>query len=239
MKTILWLDDDERLLDESAPLFERNGFHIFKALNVTQALTLLRERTSLIDGMIIDVKLAGGEDGLAFLADLHQRYPGIPKVVFTAYPEYDDHVRAEQDGANLYFEKIDKSIPLDPAKQAKFFQALHRVLSAKTPNPAQGHRCPPIEHTRALWGRGVFFLLLFVVVIAAVIALARFVSPWLLAVTLLGAILLFALVGVFVLRTQQTQGVSERNLVSVIRSVLETAGRVLPLFKKKDKSKRN
>jgi len=239
MKKILWIDDDERLLNDCTLLFEHNGFHIFKAVNVTQALAFLREEASSIDGMIIDVKLAGGEDGLELLTDLHQRYPDIPKVVFTAYPEYDDHVRAEQDGATLYFEKIEKSIPLDPAKQAKFFQALHKALPARLRSSTQVTHEAPIESGMNLWTRGVFFLLLLVVVIGSVIALARLVSPWFLAITILGAIFLFALVGVFVLRTQKHGGVSEKTFASVVRSLIEHATRVFPLFRKKDTSRWN
>jgi len=60
MKKVLWIDDDASLLNDCAPLFEQNGFYIFKAFTVTQALVMLREEASSIDGIIVDVKLGGG-----------------------------------------------------------------------------------------------------------------------------------------------------------------------------------
>ena len=182
MKKILWIDDDRRLLDDSTPLFERNGLHVFKAGTVTEALSVLRDSASSIEGMIIDVKLAGGEDGLDLLDDLHHRFPDIPKVVFTAYPEYEDHLRAERDGAAVYFEKIDKSIPLDPAKQAKFFQTLHRALSprgtfeacegsGRAGNLAQGAGNP--QYVAHLWERVVASAAAVVVLAVALFLVVR------------------------------------------------------------------
>lgn len=126
MKRILWIDDNERLVDASTPVFLDNGFAVLKAMNTSRALTILREEK--IDGVLLDVRLRGNENGLELLQEIHHRYPNLRVVIFTGYPEYDDQLVAEKSGASLYFEKLRKSIPANPAKQRKFFDNLHRVF---------------------------------------------------------------------------------------------------------------
>jgi CheY-like chemotaxis protein len=127
MKKLLWIDDDETLIDSSTPVFLENGFYIFKATNTSRALKILREE--VIDGILLDVKLHGDENGLELLEEIICRYSTLPIAVFTGYPEFDDHVHAERLGASIYLEKIEKSIPLEPVKQCKFFYALHQIFS--------------------------------------------------------------------------------------------------------------
>lgn len=126
MKRILWIDDNERLVDASTPVFLENGFVVLKATNTSRALTILREEA--VDGILLDVRLRGNENGLELLQEIHHRYPSLRVVVFTGYPEYDDQLAAEQFGASLYFEKVRKSIPANPAKQRRFFDTLHRAF---------------------------------------------------------------------------------------------------------------
>jgi len=63
MKKILWLDDNEKLIDASIELFQENGFQILKATTISRALTILQ--TEKLDGVLLDVKLQGGEDDLS------------------------------------------------------------------------------------------------------------------------------------------------------------------------------
>jgi len=126
MKTILWIDDNEKLVETSTPVFLENGFSVLKATNTSRALTILREQA--IDGVLLDVRLRGDENGLELLREIHHRHPNLRVVIFTGYPDYDDQLVAEESGASLYFEKIRKSIPANPAKQRKFFDTLHRVF---------------------------------------------------------------------------------------------------------------
>jgi nucleoside phosphorylase/ActR/RegA family two-component response regulator len=127
MKNILWIDDDEELLNQSEPMFARYGFRIIKATTVGRALTMLRNER--VDGVLLDVRLSGGESGLELLQELQTRT--LKVAVFTAYPDYEDHLTAEESGASAYFEKINKSIPLDPEQQRAFFAALHKIFADK------------------------------------------------------------------------------------------------------------
>lgn len=71
MTNILWIDDDEELLNQSEPMFARHGFRILKAANTTRALTTLREER--VDGVLLDVRLSNGESGLELLQELRAR----------------------------------------------------------------------------------------------------------------------------------------------------------------------
>jgi DNA-binding NtrC family response regulator len=126
MKRILWIDDDARLIEEGAPLFLEYGFQIIAATNTSRALKTLRNE--VFDGVLLDVRLRGGEDGLELLEEIHHIYPSLKVVVFTGYPAYIDRARAAKLGASVYFDKVDKSIPLDPKKQRDFFPASSRFF---------------------------------------------------------------------------------------------------------------
>ena len=64
MKTILWIDDNIKLMEDSIPVFKRYGFHIITAATPSIALRELRHRRRQLQGVLLDVKLGGGENGL-------------------------------------------------------------------------------------------------------------------------------------------------------------------------------
>jgi len=129
MMTLLWIDDDEELVESSIPLFKKYGFEILKATSISRALKILRENADLVNGILLDVRLGPSENGIELLDDLHHRYPEMKIAMFTGFPEYDDHIRSEMSGAAIYLEKVEKSIPLDSEKQKTFFSVLSKVFS--------------------------------------------------------------------------------------------------------------
>lgn len=228
MKTLLWIDDDEKLIDASIPVFLNNSFSILKATNTSRALSILREEE--LDGVLLDVRLRGGEDGLELLQGIRRLYPTLKVAIFTGYPEYDDHVHSEELGASAYLEKIKKAFPLDPEKQHRFFQALHKVFPAKPSQnpPASKSKDMKQRPTANLWTSGLFFLLLVAVVIASIGILAQNVTPWVLPIALIAGILLIVIVGGLVLRAQGEAGLSQRNFVTLILETLK----LVPLLRK-------
>jgi len=126
MKTILWLDDNEKLIDSSTDIFRENGFQVLKATTISRALSILRSQK--LDGVLLDIRLQGEEDGLEFLQEIQLRHPALKVVVFTAYPDYYDQILAQRFGASVYFQKIRKLIPVKPIKLRRFFAALHQVF---------------------------------------------------------------------------------------------------------------
>lgn len=126
MKTILWIDDEEDLLKAGVKLFLEYGFEVLTATNMTRALTMLREQR--LDGVLLDVKLRDGEDGLELLPELHRLYPTLKIVIFTAFPDDIDRFTAKRLGASFYFAKMTKLVPVEPVKRDKFFAALHQIF---------------------------------------------------------------------------------------------------------------
>src|SRR5437588_11630985 len=97
MKRILWIDDDERLIDDWALVFSAYGLEVAKATNTSRALTVLR--TQHIDGVLLDVRLGRDENGLEFLDDLRHRNATLPVAILTGNPDYGDWKDARVKGA--------------------------------------------------------------------------------------------------------------------------------------------
>lgn len=226
MKTLLWIDDDEDLIESAIPVFEKNGFRIIKATTVSRALTVLRD--DRLDGVLLDVRLSGGESGLELLDELLHRHSGLTVAVFTGYPDYADHFIAEHKGAAAYFAKLDKSIPLDPDMQRGFFSALQQIFAEqRTQGAKSARRSGNRTADSQLWTQGLFFLLLFTVVLVGVGALSRAVPGWLFPVAVIAAAILYVLVAVFVLAQQGKGKLEQKNLIKL---VLESFRR-LPLLR--------
>ena len=227
MKKLLWVDDDEKLIDSAVPVFERHGFRVLKAVNTSRALTILREED--LDGVLLDVRLAGGENGLELLEELTANHSDVKVAIFTAYPGFDDHVRAEELGAAVYFEKVEKSIPLDPDRQRAFFSALHRVFPAvRRSSVAPRDETARATPGRTLWIIGSFFLLSFVIVLAGVAVVARVVSPLALPVIVIACAVFYLLVAAFAAQ-QGGRAMTQRNFLSLIAEPL----RLIHLLKDK------
>jgi CheY-like chemotaxis protein len=225
-KTLLWVDDEAEFVSDSIPLFKQHGFAVLMATSVTQALFLLREKESKLDGVIVDVRLAGDDDGRELVKDIHHRYPTLAVVVLTAYPRYDDHVDLER-VADAYFSK-----PVFPDDQ--FFAALHDVFpkpsAASASRPSKGQ--PMLSPESSLWLKGLFFLLTFGIVVAGVAVLSHVMSAWLLPVAIGGSFLLFVTIAGYVLRTQKSGGLTERGFLSLMFEVIRQLPTVLT--RKKD-----
>ncbi len=212
MKKILWIDDDEELIADCTPIFQRFGFYILGATNVSQALNILR--TEALDGILLDVKLSGSENGLALLDELKAIHPTIKVVVFTAYPNYVDHQIAETKGASIYFEKINKSIPLDPIKQQTFFNALHASFEGKNYMPHINQEVTK-DSASSLLPNALIFLLLFLLILTGIAILANVVPFWVFPLALIGSVLVFSVVGAFILRSSGNY-LSEKSFISLL-----------------------
>ena len=227
MKKILWIDDDSKLIDSCIPVFQENDFIIFKATNISKALSILREQKNILDGVLLDVRL-NNEDGLEILKDIVDKYPSLKIAIFTGYPEYDDHIIAENIGATAYLDKIEKSIPLDPAKQKSFFDALHKIF---TPSNAKNGSTSKYSNITALILTGLFFTFLFVIILLLVSILSNNVSPILFPIVLIGSVLIYSIIGAFILRIQGDEYLTEKSFLKLMLRSLS----YLPLINKDKK----
>jgi ActR/RegA family two-component response regulator len=232
MKNILWIDDDSKLIDSCIPVFQENDFIIFKATNTSRALSILREHRSILDGVLLDVRLQNDEDGLELLKEIVDKYPNLKIAIFTGYPEYNDHVIAEKIGATIYFNKIDKSIPLDFLKQRNFFKALHKIFSSSK----EKENIKNVNNSRNtinIIPIGLFFTFLFIVIILLIAILSIKVSPILFPVVLIASILIYSIISAFILRIQGDAYLTQRNFLELMLKSFS----YLPLLKKNKDNK--
>lgn len=90
-KNILFVDDELSILKSIKRLFLKSGYNIFLANSAKEGLEIIR--TSNIDVVVSDVKMPE-IDGLAFLRQVKENYPGIDRIVLSGFVEMDLVLRA-------------------------------------------------------------------------------------------------------------------------------------------------
>lgn len=112
MKTILIIDDEEKLRGLLARIIKAEGFEVFEAGNLKEGAKQLA--TKQIDVLLCDVKLPDG-NGVDFVLSAKQTNPSVETILLTAFGNVADGVQAMKNGAFDYIMKgndNDKIIPL-------------------------------------------------------------------------------------------------------------------------------
>jgi two-component system, NtrC family, response regulator len=136
LKTVLIIDDEEKLRNLLARIISLEGFEVLQASDCKTALKKL-EQTD-IDVVFCDVKLPDG-NGVEVSKKIKEKYPLVEIIVLTAYGNIPDGVQAIKNGAFDYITKGDdnnKIIPLlyraiEKVDLAKRVQQLEKQLSTK------------------------------------------------------------------------------------------------------------
>jgi putative two-component system response regulator len=105
--TVLFVDDDQSLLEMLLMQFSNGDYKIVTADNGVDALDCLN-RTA-VDIVLTDIRMPG-MDGLALAGKIHENYPDMPVLIMTAYSEVEIAVSAIKRGA---FDFIMKPLNLD------------------------------------------------------------------------------------------------------------------------------
>jgi len=109
---LLIIDDEENLRKLLARVVELEGYSVYQAATVKDAMKILHRDN--IQVVISDVKLPDG-DGVELTSTIKKEFPAIEVIVITAYGTIEDGVRAIKNGAFDYLTKGDhqeKIIPL-------------------------------------------------------------------------------------------------------------------------------
>ena len=112
MKTVLIIDDEEKLRGLLARIIKAEGFAVVEAANLKDGCKQLANKQ--IDVVLCDVKLPDG-NGINFVTTIKPKYPAIEIILLTAYGNIADGVQAMRNGAFDYITKgddNDKIIPL-------------------------------------------------------------------------------------------------------------------------------
>lgn len=136
MKTVLIIDDEEKLRTLLARIISLEGFEVIQAPDLKSALKKL-EQTE-VDVVLCDVKLPDG-NGVDFAPTIKARSPFTEVILLTAYGNIPDGVQAIKNGAFDYITKGDdnnKIIPLlyralEKAELSRRVKQLEKQLGAK------------------------------------------------------------------------------------------------------------
>lgn len=102
-RQLLIVEDDEAFARTLARSFERRDYAVLRASCLTEVKTLLQ--THRPGYAVVDLKLAGGDSGLACVQDLHAHDPHMVIVVLTGYASISTAVEAIKLGARHYLAK--------------------------------------------------------------------------------------------------------------------------------------
>jgi two-component system NtrC family response regulator len=136
VKTILIIDDEEKLRVLLSRIIQSEGFEVIEAADCKSGLKKVELHT--IDAVLCDVKLPDG-NGVDLIQKLKAKNPLLEIILLTAYGNVSDGVQAMKNGAFDYIVKgddNDKIIPLlhraiEKAEMAQRVQKLEKQLNNK------------------------------------------------------------------------------------------------------------
>ena len=136
MKTILIIDDEEKLRGLLARIVKSEGFEVLEAPDLKSGFKKIEQNE--IDVILCDVKLPDG-NGVDFLEKIKSNFPLVEVILLTAFGKISDGVKAMKNGAFDYIVKgddNDKIIPLlykaiEKRQLQKKVQQLEKRISDK------------------------------------------------------------------------------------------------------------
>jgi DNA-binding response OmpR family regulator len=117
---ILIIDDEVVLRQTLARVLQQAGFEATSAENAEQALAFLK--STAFDLVYMDLRMPGLH-GLDALKLIHEQYPTLPVVLFTAQPDINSAVEALRNGATDYL--------LKPLKPQVIIERTQSILAAQ------------------------------------------------------------------------------------------------------------
>ena len=103
---ILIIDDEASLRRTMARILQRAGYEVTTAANGEEGLALVSKQS--FDLVYSDIRMPD-MSGLDLLKTVHEKYPDLPVILFTAQPDLNSAVEAVRSGATDYLMK-----PLKP-----------------------------------------------------------------------------------------------------------------------------
>jgi len=102
-RELLVVEDDDAFARTLQRSFERRGWRVLRASDLNQVKRLLEQARP--EYAVVDLKLAGGDSGLACVQVLHEHHPDMVIVVLTGYASIATAVEAIKLGARHYLAK--------------------------------------------------------------------------------------------------------------------------------------
>src|SRR3979409_1084822 len=112
-RLLLIVEDDAAFARTLHRSFERRGYTVLAASNLEEVVKLLETQTP--EYAVVDLKLAGGDSGLACVQKLHAHDPEMLIVVLTGYASIATAVEAIKLGACHYLAKPSNTDDIEAA----------------------------------------------------------------------------------------------------------------------------
>lgn len=102
-ENILIVDDDKNMLEVLSLRLEAKGYNVTAAVDGGNAFKMVEKVP--FDLALVDLKLAGKENGIDLMEKMHRLMPEMPVIILTAYGTIDTAVEAMKRGAYSYLTK--------------------------------------------------------------------------------------------------------------------------------------
>lgn len=119
-ETILFVDDEEVLLEISSEYFRQKGYNVVTAGNGLEAVEVLKNETIIC--CFTDINMPG-MDGLELAEHIQKKDMSIPVIIMTGYPTLDNTIKTLKNGVVDYLIK--------PVSLEQMGICLQRVLAQK------------------------------------------------------------------------------------------------------------
>jgi putative nucleotidyltransferase with HDIG domain len=94
-ETILFVDDEESILDVASQFFERRGYQTFTACNGVEALKIIENES--VDCCFTDINMPE-MNGLELAENIRMRDSTMPVIVMTGYPSLENTIQTLKNG---------------------------------------------------------------------------------------------------------------------------------------------
>lgn len=121
LNAMLIVDDHRPILLAMTDYFRTLGFSVTCASRASEAKSLLRDNSYGV--LICDLRLNGGEDGLAIIECGRKAYPAIKSILLTACGSAEIEAKARSIGVDAYLNK--------PQPLAELSSVVSRLLRRK------------------------------------------------------------------------------------------------------------
>lgn len=119
-ETILFVDDEEVLLEISSEYFRQSGYRVVTAGNGLEAVEILKKESIIC--CFTDINMPG-MDGLELAEHIQKKDMSIPVIIMTGYPTLDNTIKTLKNGVVDYLIK--------PVSLEQMSMCLRRVLAQK------------------------------------------------------------------------------------------------------------
>jgi DNA-binding response OmpR family regulator len=135
---ILIIDDEANLRQTMLRILKQAGYEVTAAANGLEGLNLLAQHE--FDLVYLDIRMPD-MNGLDVLTKIHETYPDLAVILFTAQPDIHSAIQALRHGASDYL--------LKPLKPSQVIERTHAILAKQENNRRKREIQEKIESLKA------------------------------------------------------------------------------------------